>query len=282
MAEALPMNREGYEMSIRLGHRPFSYQFLFNLLECGWRTGDWQTWTAERDDAEANEQLSPFYRAGYAASRAVRLAVMGDAAGAEASLAEEIRVTEHLHTSQLDAAPHVTRAWMRLFEGRWSEAAEEGILAAVNSNFTIQGWYVATLAAGAGGLDEILERAVDALSRLAYSGPATVAMAAVASGSLAGRAGREDVATRDFAAAHRALLDNEDRLYAHLAGLLWSLLVSGRAEAVEAGAAADAFFAERVASGVVERFRAAFVPVAAGRAEEPRPGEVGAQVRVDG
>ncbi|HEX2194574.1 MAG TPA: hypothetical protein VHK63_06440, partial [Candidatus Limnocylindria bacterium] len=72
-------------------------------------------------------------------------------------------------------------------------------------------------------------------------------------------------ADHGFGAALEQLLKVGDATMAHIAGLLWDGLGgSTPGPAARAGEEAATFFRQRGAAAFVDRFRAAFVPLAAG------------------
>jgi hypothetical protein len=260
MPEAETIDRDGYDMSSRRGHRPFRHQFLINLLEKGWRKGDWDAWTSEAEETMESDNPSPYYRSGYTAHRAVRSAIHGDAVAAAAQLAEASAVVSHLASAQIEVFPRLIAGWIGLAQCRWEEAVREARIAWVNSNFTTDGWVIATLAAAAGNLDDVLREMTVLHARPMFPGPVAAAMLQFATAVAEIRHGVVGDAEPTMAAALSGLIENQDMLIGHIAGLTWSRLAPDSAAARAAGDAAAAFFGERGAAGFVDRFDAAFVP----------------------
>jgi tetratricopeptide (TPR) repeat protein len=262
-AEADQLLREGYELARRFGHRPFAHQFLYNMFESTWRGGDWDAWNQERDEVEEAESPSPYYRVGYAGARALRAAMRGDRAEAERQANESIGFSSQLAAAQLGPFHRLVSAWLRLSEGRWTDAVADARAASDNSNFTVEAWWVVGLAAGAGDSRQDLEDALAVLRDPPFRGPVTDALERIVAATLAVR--RDPSAGDDhaFGIPHRFLLDNGDLLYGHLGGLLWVGLRSGASPGARAaGEEAATFFAQRGASTFVDTFRARFVPIA--------------------
>ncbi|HEX6211825.1 MAG TPA: hypothetical protein VF136_13675, partial [Methylomirabilota bacterium] len=279
MPEAEPIDREGYEMSSRLGHRPFRHQFLANLLEKGWRTGEWDAWTSEAEETMESDNPSPYYRSGYIGHWAVRSAIRGDLAAAEAQLDEASAVVSHLASAAIDVFPNLLAAWIKLAECRWEDAVREARIARENTNFTMDAWAIATLAAAAGNLDDVLREGSAEYARPMWPGPVAAAMHQFATGVAEIRHGTVGDAEPSMAAALRGLFENEDMLVGHVAGLTWSRLLPDSAAARAAGEAAAAFFGERGASSFVDRFDAGFV---LGGAESPGAWSLERAARSDG
>ncbi|HEX6129503.1 MAG TPA: hypothetical protein VF071_10830, partial [Candidatus Limnocylindria bacterium] len=279
MPESEAIDREGYEMSSRLGHRPFRHQFLYNLLEKGWRRGDWDAWRAEADETMESDNPSPYYQSGYIGYRAVRSAIRGDSAAAKAQLAETSAVVAHLTSATIEVFPNLIAAWIQLAECRWDEAVREARIAAHNTNFTMDAWAITTLSAAAGNLDEAGREAMDFYARPMWPGPVAAAMLQFATGVAEIRHGTVGHTEPSMAGAVQGLIENEDMLVAHVAGLTWSRLLPDSAAARAAGEAAAAFFGERGASSFVDRFDAGFVR---GGAESPGASSLERAARSDG
>jgi class 3 adenylate cyclase/tetratricopeptide (TPR) repeat protein len=260
LAEAQRLLDEGYEMAVRFGYRPMVHQFLFNQLETAWRRGEWDAWIREIDEAEESESASDYAKAGFYGARAQRLAARGKASEAERLLERATALGPVLGSAQLEYYAHMLRAWLRLMEGRWSDAALAAWTASANTNFTVEAWYVASIASVAGGMTDRVDAVIAGFRQPPFPGPVSYALAQIAAAGLAARRGAGPDADSGFRAPHRFLLDSGDVLFGHLAGLLWSELAGDRnPDAAAAGTAADAFFAERGASGFPQTFRERFV-----------------------
>jgi class 3 adenylate cyclase/tetratricopeptide (TPR) repeat protein len=260
LAEAIGMMREGWEMATRYGHRLFAYQFLVVLLDMALRSGEWDAWMNEADEFLDNEAVTPFYAAAFHSSRAVRVALRGDLAEAERIHEDVVRLAGTLQSQQLDAYLHRERMWLRLIAGRWEEAVVEGRLAAANSNFTVDSWWIVSVAAVAGNLPEALDEAIGGFEDSGMPGPSTDALQRAAMAGRAARLGDMETAHALYREGRGKLRDGGELLFAHLAALLWSRLAgSTDPEARQAGEEAEEFFAERGAVEFVKTFDAAFV-----------------------
>jgi tetratricopeptide (TPR) repeat protein len=259
LSEAIAMMREGWEMSTRYGHRLFAYQFLVVLLDMALRSGEWDAWTNEADEFLGAEAVTPFYAVAFHSSRAVRVALRGDLDEAERIHAEAVRLAGMLQSQQMDAYLHRERMWLRFFAARWEEVVAEGRVAAANSNFTVDSWWIVSLAAAAGNLPEALDEAITGFDGSGMPGPTTDALQRAAMAGRAARQGDMDTAHALYRESLATLRDGDELLFAHLAGLLWSRLAGGAdAEAQRAGEAAEEFLAARGAASLVRTFDVAF------------------------
>jgi class 3 adenylate cyclase/tetratricopeptide (TPR) repeat protein len=59
LAASLEVSRQGYEMAVRFGHRPFMYQFLLNLVELAMRRGEWEAHLDDVQALEESESITP-------------------------------------------------------------------------------------------------------------------------------------------------------------------------------------------------------------------------------
>jgi class 3 adenylate cyclase/tetratricopeptide (TPR) repeat protein len=269
LAEAIGMMREGWEMATRYGHRLFAYQFLVVLLDMALRRGEWDAWLSEADEFLENESVTPFYAVAFHSSRAVRVAIRGDLDGAERIHEEVVRLAGTLQSQQLDAYVRRERMWLRFIGARWEEVLVEGRVAAANSNFTVDSWWVVSVASAAGGLHEALDESIAGFDDSGMPGPSTDALQRAAMAGRAARQGDMDAARALYQESLKGLRDGGELLFAHLGGLLWSRLArSTDSDALQAGEAAEEFFAQRGASQFVKAFDAAFVRDAAA----PAPG----------
>jgi hypothetical protein len=260
LLESAELDEEGYQMATRYGFSSFRHQFVQNLMEKSWRRAAWQAWVAEREEILESENPTQYYRSASLGQRAIRAAILGDLATAHAELQAAIDVAADLQSAAtITAYPALIRAWILLAEGRVVEAAENAELAAVNTNFTMDAGYLAIVAATAAGDRERIERFVAAYREPMWPGAVSDGLLVVAEKLRSLRDGSDGPDDGEMADALRALIDGEDLLYAHLAGLLWRELAPGSAAARAAGEAAAASLAERGASAVVDRFRAAVV-----------------------
>jgi tetratricopeptide (TPR) repeat protein len=193
LEEAERLCREGYEMANRYGHRPFVFQFLFNVIEVGLKRGEWDSWMAELDALEESE-VYPFYRSGYAAQRAMHLALRGDLDGAERALERAAAAAQELQSPQIDAYLQLIRAWLRFIAGAWAEAIEAAEAAAPDANFTVEAWWIAANAAAAGNRPAELEKAIEGLGQASHGLPLASAMERVAGAARAAMQGSPEEA----------------------------------------------------------------------------------------
>ncbi len=274
--EAAELAREGYEMGVRLGHRPFTLQFLMLSQQFGWLNGEWDRWTAAVDDALENADPSPFYVAGLLFDRAARQGARGDLAAAHATVNQAIQAVAHLRTAQVTAAPHLSLAWLALMEGQWALTVDEARMAAQNSNFSIEAWALAAVAGAAGNMPEALDDAAAGLEHPSAEGPVADALAITPGALKAARAGDHDTVKGRLSDAHGSLVEAGYLTLAHFIGLAWGLLIhEPDSPSARAAAEAEAFFMERGASQVVATFRQAVVPL------PNRPTRVAAERRTE-
>ena len=259
------VSRDGYEMAVRYGHRPFMFQFLLNLLEVDVRRGDWEVDMDHVVALEESESIYPFYRAAFARSRAMRAGLRGDREAAERHLAQAQRDSAELQSNQMVAAVALLRAWVAFFVNDWPMVGRLGPGAAVNSNFSSEAGWVMACAATAGDLAADLDAAIATLAESSLTGAVTDRLHMAASAAHAARHGRWDAAHAGFQEAVDWLLEHGDLTYGHLAGLMWNELTGGRRpEAAAAGSAAETFFAERGGRPFVDGYRAAFIHASPG------------------
>jgi tetratricopeptide (TPR) repeat protein len=271
-AEAGRLIRDGYEIANRYGHRPFMYQFLVAGLEANFRLGRWRDGIAEVDAIEENETPPPFFQIGFLGWRAVREALQGDVTLAEQRLVRAEQIVPELQSIQVEAFIHLMWAMVRFVDARWEEAVEHGRVAAANSNFTVDGWWITANAAAAGDLQPAMAEAIEGfVAPISFPGRSRDAMQTAVGAALAARQGRWDEASTGFAAAFAQQTELGELYYASLTGLLWDALAGSRdPDAAEAGRQAVAFFEERGAMAFVERYREAFV-----RAQTLEPSSAG-------
>jgi class 3 adenylate cyclase len=259
LEEAQRISRDGYEMAKRYGHRPFAFQFLYNLLELGLKQGDWDAWMAELDALEESE-IYPFYQVSYAIQRGNRLALRGDLDGAERAHERALAAARQLQSGQVDAYIQLSRSSLRLITGAWQEAVEAAEAAAPDSNFTVDAWWFVANAAAAGNLPAKLEEAIEKLAANSPGLPLAGGLERAARAARSALLGSADEARAQFATATEALKAAGAETDRHLAFLLWgSLLADRQAEAAAAAREAEEFFTSRGASVLVQRYRDAFI-----------------------
>jgi tetratricopeptide (TPR) repeat protein len=253
------LSREGYELATRYGHRPFLYQFLWNLIESALRRGDWDSWMEERSALAEEVQFHPYYQVGYEGQRAVRLAMRGERDAAQEAYERAVAATKLVQTSQV-VYTELTRGWLRLVDGDLLEAVDAAKRAATDSNFKFDGLWLAAYAAAAGGLMDELDRSIAELAGQSAGRSVVAGLEGAARAARAARSGDLDAARIGFADAMNALDRAGSAMDHHLAGLLWgALLADEQAEAATAASEAEEFFSTRGAASFVRAYRDTFV-----------------------
>ena len=279
------LEKEAYELAVRLGNKGFVEQFLMMLAGDSLRTGDWGSWMKEiaAVEEEEGETLNPFYRVTYAGLRAMLAALRGDREGAAAQLKISAEAVAQLDSKLATATLVLVEADVARSGGDWQTAAERGLEAGHDANYYVEGPDLAATAAVAGGLDAELSEAIAMLQPFAGAQRmADAALAAAEAGQLA-RLGRWDDARVAYRRALSLRQQVGDLLYGAIDGLNWGLLAADRdPEAKTAMTEAEAFFAWRGATPMVTIYKAAFVPVTKVPMAAPpavSPAEVGSPSR---
>jgi hypothetical protein len=195
--------------------------------------------------------------------RALHAACQGDLeeATAQVSLAEQAAST--LQSGMVNAALDLLRGQLAFFQGDWQTAARLALASTENTNFILEGAIWAAFAAAAGNLRDELRGAIVVDRESPYQGRMTSAAMAAAEAGLAAREGRWDQVHTGYRSAMDAIHQSGYFIYEAMTGLEWGMLAGSRdPEALAAAEAGAAFFADRGAGVVVERYRAAFVPLA--------------------
>jgi len=278
--ESEELMRESYEMSVRLGMSSLRSQFVIGLAEIANHLGTADGWLAEMAAIEEAEELSPFFEGGFAATRALHAALQGDLEEAMAQVAHAERTAVTLESGMVNAALDLLRGQLAFFRGDWPTAAKLTLASAENSNFVLDGALWAAFAAVAGDLPDALRAALSVDRGSPYQGRMTIAAIAAAEAGLAAREGRWEEVHAGYRSALDAIHESGYFIYEAMTGLEWGMLAGSRdPEALAAGEAGAAFFADRGAAVVVERYRAAFVPVSEGPSATPSlPEPVGSEV----
>jgi tetratricopeptide (TPR) repeat protein len=260
--EGLELLEESYEMAVRLGHVALRQQFVMALAELADHSGQADRWLSEMAAIEEVEELGPFFAGGFASVRSEIAALRGDLEEAIAQEALASRAAASLQSALVSAAMDLLHSQVAFFRGDWSNAARLALASTENSNFFFEGAIWAAFAAVAGDLRDEL-RAVIAFSRDSpWEGRMTRAVTAAAEAGLAAREGRWDEVHSGYRSALDAIHESGYFIYEAITSLAWGMLAGSRdPEALAAGEAGAAFFADRGAEVVVERYRAAFVPV---------------------
>jgi len=261
VSEAAVLMREGYDLAVRLGMRGFVPQFVVQLTDAANKTGDGAEWYDELDSLEETESLSTFYQTSFATNRAVRAALHGDIELAAAELAEAEAIAASLDSMLVRANLALARAELAFVSGDWRDAARLALAAAENPNYVWDGAVCAAHAAIAGDLRDELRATIEVHRGSPFQGRATRASQTAAEAGLAAREGRWEEAHAGYRRALDEFREGGYRVQEALAALEWGALAGSRdPDALAAGAAGAAFFVDRGAAPVVERYQAAFVP----------------------
>ncbi|HEX9634980.1 MAG TPA: hypothetical protein VGB34_05780, partial [Candidatus Limnocylindria bacterium] len=260
--EAYALMREGHDLSVRVGYRPFMHQFVMQLLDYSTRSGNWGEWLAEAEAEEEAEALHPFFQSWLAAQRAILAALRGDLVLADAEAVKMRAAAAGLEASAVTAALHMNDSILAFSRGDWSRALDEARIASGDANLVADGLAMWAHAATAGDRLDDLREVIERLRIAPTQDRFIMAALGAAQGGLAAREGRPDEARSHYRRSLDVLRQISYRLEEATTGLEWGML-SGAAdpEAEAAGAAGEAFFVERDAAATVERYRAAFVPV---------------------
>jgi tetratricopeptide (TPR) repeat protein len=278
--ESEELMQESYEMSMRLGMSSLRSQFVIGLVEVANHLGTADRWLAEMTAIEEAEELSPFFEGGFAATRALHAALQGDLEEATAQVAHAERTAVTLESGMVNAALDLLRGQLAFFQGDWPTSAKFTLASTENSNFVLDGALWAAFAAVAGDLPDALQGALSVDRGSPYQGRMTIAAIAAAEAGLAAREGRWEEVHAGYRSALDAIHESGYFIYEAMTGLEWGMLAGSRdPEALAAGEAGAAFFADRGAAVVVERYRAAFVPVSDTPSRIPGvPDPVGSEV----
>ncbi|HTI29118.1 MAG TPA: adenylate/guanylate cyclase domain-containing protein, partial [Methylomirabilota bacterium] len=153
ITDVYALEREGYELAVRLGTISFVQQFLMLLASASLRAGEWGAWDKEIAALEEAEELEAFTRIGFAVYRAITAALHGNRDEANRQL-EIARAAGALLDSKLGTATlELGDAHVAEFLGDWPTAARGALEAASDDNYAIDGPDLAAQAAVAGALD---------------------------------------------------------------------------------------------------------------------------------
>jgi class 3 adenylate cyclase/predicted ATPase len=263
LTDAHALEREGYELALRLGNGGFVQQFLMLLAFGSIRIGEWGAWVKEIEALEeAEDNIHPFYRIGFAGVRAYLAGLRGDREQAAAQMEIAKAAAGQMDSQLVTATLALGAAQVASFAGDWQTAATRALEAATDSNYSLDGPDLAAQAALAGGLDSELADAIGLLRSLKGMGRvADAALAAAEAGQLA-RNGQWEEARAGYRKALSLRHQSGDVLAAAFDGLTWGLLAGDRdPEAKTAQIEAEAFFAWRGGTPMVAGYKAAFVPV---------------------
>jgi tetratricopeptide (TPR) repeat protein len=272
-AEGLELMREGYELSLRLGNEGFAQQFLMLLGYTSIWVGDFGAWLKEIEAVEEQgTELNAFYRIGFAGIRAVLAGLRGNREEAARHLDAARAAAPELDSRLGSLTLSMIEADVARSSGDWATAARLGLQAGKDVNYEVDGNDMAAQAAVAGALGPELAEAIATLEPLRGTGRlADAAIAAAEAGQLA-RAGRWEEARAGYRRALTLRREAAANLEGALDGLNWGLLAGDRdPEAKTALTEAEAFFAWRGATPMVNIYKAAFVPLSAGPVARTTP-----------
>ena len=262
VAEVTQLYREAYELATRYGHRPFLYQFVYQLAEQAIRAGEWDTALAEIDEIEEAQPLYPFYAAAYLGIRMSLLAARGRQDEAAAMLARYGELAAQLSSPMVDAFGHQSAADQALLRGEWDVAAQEGTIALDNANTLPDAAATLVHAAVGGNLPDAIAAASEKLGQWGEMEDLTDRwFLAAGRAGLAARAGRWDEARAGYRAALDGIRANGNLFQWALTSLDWGALGGASVpEAADALRDGMAFFADRGAEALARRYVEAFVP----------------------
>ncbi len=269
LREAMDLLREGYALSVRSGSPRLAQQFVAELANMSFYTGDWGAWLDEIAAIEEAETPNPFFLGWYASIRSGLAAVRGDE-----ELADAERAKARAHLSALDSgtvsmARALAEGYRAFWRGEWAAAARSGLIATADTSFATDGASIAVHAAIAGDLPEDLLQVLEKLHARPHRARRIIAAIANAEAGLAAREGRWEEARAGFRRALELRRQANDPLEEALTGLTWGALAADADPgAAAAGAAGEAFFSERGAGAMVTTFRSAFVPLKASASAE--------------
>jgi class 3 adenylate cyclase/tetratricopeptide (TPR) repeat protein len=272
-SEGLALLREGYELAIRLGNTSFAHQFLMLMGYSSIQSGEFGAGLKEIEAVEEEaDDIHPFYRIGFAGIRATLAALRGDREEAARQLQLAQAAAPEMDSQLATQTMAMIEADVARSLGDWERAARLALPAGRDSNYEIDGNDLAAQAAVAGALGPELTEAIATLQPFRGTGRlADGAIEAAEAGQLA-RAGRWEEARAGYRRALSLRHDAADNLKAAFDGLNWGLLAADRdPEAKTALVEAEAFFAWRGATPMVNIYKAAFVPVATVTATAPPP-----------
>jgi class 3 adenylate cyclase/tetratricopeptide (TPR) repeat protein len=255
-SEMVALVSEGVELARRFGYVGWLVQFLTHRLPTLIGLGDWEA--AEADSAEHSE-YAKFLQSGFAAAyRAQLQALRGDLASSRAGVEE---ATEYLQS--IDTAPQRAGLEVEISRALHLLGDPSKALGRIQAFPGSGGQDVFMAMIGAAAAAQLGDRA--ALERISegfaerWVSALAVAVRLQFRAATAATAERWDEAHATYPQARSAFQGLEFNLDAAILGLEYSAYLGDRfEEARAAGAEAEAWFAERGAQGVVERYRAAF------------------------
>jgi hypothetical protein len=155
-------------------------------------------------------------------------------------------------------------ATLEFLAADWGDASRLAMEAARDFNFVDDASTLAAHAAVAGDLRDDLAAAIDQLRQSPFRGRSTQAAMIGAEAGFAAREGQWDEARAGYRQAIETLEQTGYLQEKAITSLEWGALAGDRdPEAQAAGAWGEAYFLERDAGLLVERYRAGFVPVEA-------------------
>jgi len=245
---------EGVDLARKFGYPGWLAQFLTHRLPTLISLGDWDA--ADRDSAEQSENpIQPGFAAGY---RAQLLALRGDPAASRAAIDEAIAETQTIDTAPQLANLEGEIGLALLFLGDPGGLLRRLPLIPAGGGQEVFVAGNAASAAGQLGDASSLEEIAASIAGERASPMAQAVRLQISAGIAAvhERWDEAHAAYRGALAGYRALELNTEAAFV---ALEYALYLGPRfEEARSAGAEAEAWFAERGAQAVVERYRAAF------------------------
>jgi class 3 adenylate cyclase len=279
MRTMLPILNEGVDLALRFGLGGWGAQLLTLRAWSAWSIGDWDQ---SRADLEylADWTLSELHIAWRATALGVLAAATGDRPEAESQI-----VTAREQLQHIDTLPQVTSiaseiGLVYLLLGEWSAALDAMAGMEGGGNDAAICMLAAIAAAAAGDRDQVAAVATRT-STIDEFRVANATRRQVAA-SLAATSGEWDEARAAYIAAVAEYRELDLNLEAAMVSLELAAYLGDRFDdARAAGEAAEAWFAERNATSVVDHYRAAFggtpAPPVAGIGTPKRPVPVDAE-----
>jgi class 3 adenylate cyclase/tetratricopeptide (TPR) repeat protein len=252
----VPLMNESVDMTLRFGLGGWGAQHLLSRVWAWFSTGDWDQARADLAIL-ADWDLSELHTGWRASAEAYVASAAGEKAAADVGLAEAREQLRHIDTVPQVTAIALSIATVHVLLGEWSAALGELAGLGGGGNDPLIRQYSALAAAATGNRDQVSAE-VALLESLDQHRVANAVRAHLRS-SAAAVHGQWDEARAAYPVAlaeYRALDYNTE---AALLGLEFAAYLGDRFDdARAAGEAAEAWFAERGATSVVDRYRAAF------------------------
>ena len=131
-AEGLALARDGQEIARRLGSLGYGFLMVGNAFSCALRIGEWD-WAAALLEEWISMEISGNFALELYVDRAVLTALRGGDPLADIGLAATM--VAEVKDRQYESYLHWARAWTAMAAGRLSEARDEAVTAARNTNY---------------------------------------------------------------------------------------------------------------------------------------------------